>query len=183
MGEKSYTNLIQAIEKSKKIPTARFIYSLGISGVGLSNAKLICRYFKDDIQAIMSASEEDMTAIEGIGPVIARNFEAFFSNEKSRKEADALLGEIQLEKEEISEDSKIFEGKTFVITGSVHHFSNRNALKSLIESKGGKVAGSVSSKTHYLINNDAESTSSKNKKARELGIPILTEDDFLKLLQ
>ena len=183
MGEKSYTNLIQAIEKSKKIPTARFIYSLGISGVGLSNAKLICRYFKDDIQAIMSASEEDMTAIEGIGPVIARNFEAFFSNEKSRKEADALLNEIQLEKEEISEDSKIFEGKTFVITGSVHHFSNRNALKSLIESKGGKVAGSVSSKTHYLINNDAESTSSKNKKARELGIPILTEDDFLKLLQ
>ena len=183
MGEKSYTNLIQAIEKSKKIPTARFIYSLGISGVGLSNAKLICRYFKDDIQAIMSASEEDMTAIEGIGPVIAKNFEAFFSNEKSRKEADALLNEIQLEKEEISEDSKIFEGKTFVITGSVHHFSNRNALKSLIESKGGKVAGSVSSKTHYLINNDAESTSSKNKKARELGIPILTEDDFLKLLQ
>lgn len=183
MGEKSYTNLIQAIETSKKIPTARFIYSLGISGVGLSNAKLICRYFKDDIQAIMSASEEDMTAIEGIGPVIARNFEAFFSNEKSRKEADALLKEIQLEKEEISEDSKIFEGKTFVITGSVHHFSNRNALKSLIESKGGKVAGSVSSKTHYLINNDAESTSSKNKKARELGIPILTEDDFLKLLQ
>ena len=183
MGEKSYTNLIQAIEKSKKIPTARFIYSLGISGVGLSNAKLICRYFKDNIQAIMSASEEDMTAIEGIGPVIARNFEAFFSNEKSRKEADALLDEIQLEKEEISEDSKIFEGKTFVITGSVHHFSNRNALKSLIESKGGKVAGSVSSKTHYLINNDAESTSSKNKKARELGIPILTEDDFLKLLQ
>ena len=182
MGEKSYTNLIQAIEKSKKIPTARFIYSLGISGVGLSIAKLICRYFKDDIQAIMSASEEDMTAIEGIGPVIARNFEAFFSNEKSRKEADALLGEIQLEKEEISEDSKIFKGKTFVITGSVHHFSNRNALKSLIESKGGKVAGSVSSKTHYLINNDAESTSSKNKKARELGIPILTEDDFLKLL-
>lgn len=183
MGEKSYTNLIQTIEKSKKIPTARFIYSLGISGVGLSNAKLICRYFKDDIQAIMSASEEDMTAIEGIGPVIARNFEAFFSNEKSRKEADALLNEIQLEKEEISEGSKIFEGKTFVITGSVHHFSNRNALKSLIESKGGKVAGSVSSKTHYLINNDAESTSSKNKKARELGIPILTEDDFLKLLQ
>ena len=183
MGEKSYTNLIQAIEKSKKIPTARFIYSLGISGVGLSNAKLICRYFKDDIQAIMSASEEDMTAIEGIGPVIAKNFEAFFSNEKSRKEADALLKEIQLEKEEISENSKIFEGKTFVITGSVHHFSNRNALKSLIESKGGKVAGSVSSKTHYLINNDAESTSSKNKKARELGIPILTEDDFLKLLQ
>ena len=183
MGEKSYTNLIQAIEKSKKVPTARFIYSLGISGVGLSNAKLICRYFKDDIQAIMSASEEDMTAIEGIGPVIAKNFEAFFSNEKSRKEADALLKEIQLEKEEISEDSKIFEGKTFVITGSVHHFSNRNALKSLIESKGGKVAGSVSSKPHYLINNDAESTSSKNKKARELGIPILTEDDFLKLLQ
>ena len=183
MGEKSYTNLMQAIEKSKKIPTARFIYSLGISGVGLSNAKLICRYFKDDIQAIMSASEEDMTAIEGIGPVIAKNFEAFFSNEKSRKEADALLKEIQLEKEEISEDSKIFEGKTFVITGSVHHFSNRNELKSFIESKGGKVAGSVSSKTHYLINNDSESTSSKNKKARELGIPILTEDDFLKLLQ
>ena len=182
MGEKSYNNLIQAIDKARKIPTARFIYSLGIANVGLSNAKLLCRHFNDDISALMSAEEEAMTSIEGIGPVIARSVRNFFADIKNCNEVEALLKEVCLEIEERDMNQMIFEGKTFVITGSVNHFKNRNEIKALIESKGGKVAGSVSSKTHYLINNDAESASSKNKKAKELGIPILTEEDFLKLL-
>ena len=182
MGEKSYNNLIQAIDKARTIPTARFVYSLGIANVGLSNAKLLCRHFNDDVHALMAADEEAMTMIEGIGPVIARSVRGFFQDEKNYDEVDALLKEVILEKEERDADQMIFEGKTFVITGSVNHFANRNEMKALIESKGGKVAGSVSSKTHYLINNDAESSSSKNKKAKELGIPILTEEDFLKLL-
>ena len=182
MGEKSFNNLIQAVDKARKIPVARFVYSLGIANVGLSNAKLLCRHFNDDIELLMKAAEEDMTQIEGIGPVIARSVEAFFKDEVMRAEVEKLLCEVTLEKEERDESQMIFEGKTFVITGSVNHFANRNEVKALIESKGGKVAGSVSSKTHYLINNDAESASSKNKKAKELGIPILTEEDFLKLL-
>ncbi len=183
MGEKSYANLIQAVEKSRNIATARFVYSLGIPNVGLSNAKLLCRYFKDDISALMSADAEEIGTIEGIGPVIAKNVETFFSDEKMRERVEALLTEVHLEKEEISEDEMIFKNMTFVITGSVHHFANRNEVKALIESKGGKVAGSVSSKTHYLINNDAASVSSKNKKAKELGVPIITEDEFLEFIE
>lgn len=183
MGEKSYSNLIQAIEKAKDISVARFVYSLGIANVGLSNAKLLCRYYKDDIQELMSADAEDMTTIEGIGPVIAKSVENFFSDESLRTEVEQLLKEVRLEKELLDENQMIFAGKTFVITGSVHHFANRNEVKALIESKGGKVAGSVSSKTHYLINNDATSASSKNKKAKELGVPIITEDEFLELLK
>jgi DNA ligase (NAD+) len=182
MGEKSCQNLLQAIEKSRNITAARFIYSLGIANVGLSNAKLLCRYFKDDIDAMMSATAEEITTIEGIGPVIAKNVESFFEDSRKRELVKGLLTEIHLEKEAISEDDMIFEGMTFVITGSVNHFANRNEIKALIESKGGKVAGSVSSKTTYLINNDSESASSKNKKAKELGIPILTEEDFLRKL-
>lgn len=182
MGEKSFNNLIQAVDKSRKIPVARFVYSLGIANVGLSNAKLLCRHFNDDFSLLMQATEEEMTQIEGIGPVIAQSVETFFADEKSRQEVEKLLSEVVLEKEERDESQMIFEGKTFVITGSVNHFANRNEVKAVIESKGGKVAGSVSSKTHYLINNDSTSASSKNKKAKELGIPILTEEDFLKLL-
>lgn len=183
MGEKSYTNLIQAIEKSRNIPTARFIYSLGIPNVGLSNAKLLCRYFKDDIAALMSADAEEITTIEGIGPIIAKNVESFFADSKIRGRVEELLSEVHLEKELLSEDEMILKDMTFVITGSVHHFANRNEVKALIESRGGKVAGSVSSKTNYLINNDAASASSKNKKAKELGVPIITEDEFLELIE
>ena len=183
MGEKSYANLIQAIEKSRNIPTARFIYSLGIPNVGLSNAKLLCRYFKDDIAALMSADAEEITTIEGIGPIIAKNVESFFADSKIRGRVEELLSEVHLEKEFLSEDEMILKDMTFVITGSVHHFANRNEVKALIESRGGKVAGSVSSKTNYLINNDAASASSKNKKAKELGVPIITEDEFLELIE
>ena len=182
-GEKSYNNLIQAIEKARSISVARFVYSLGIANIGLSNAKLLCRYFKDNINLLMAAEAEEMTTIEGIGPIIAKSVETFFKNEKQRAEVEQLIKEVNLEKEILNTDAQIFQGKTFVITGSVHHFVNRNEVKALIESKGGKVAGSVSSKTHYLINNDAESASSKNKKAKELGIPILTEEAFLKMLE
>ena len=183
MGEKSYANLIQAVEKSRNIPTARFVYSLGIPNVGLSNAKLLCRYFKDDMSALMSADAEEIATIEGIGPIIAKNVENFFKDSKMRERVEELLSEVHLEKEKISEDEMIFKNMTFVITGSVHHFANRNEVKALIESKGGKVAGSVSSKTNYLINNDAASASSKNKKAKELGVPIITEDEFLELIE
>ena len=183
MGEKSYANLIQAIEKSLNIPTARFIYSLGIPNVGLSNAKLLCRYFKDDIAALMSADAEEITTIEGIGPIIAKNVESFFADSKIRGRVEELLSEVHLEKELLSEDEMILKNMTFVITGSVHHFANRNEVKALIELRGGKVAGSVSSKTNYLINNDAASASSKNKKAKELGVPIITEDEFLELIE
>lgn len=183
MGEKSYANLIQAIEKSRNIPTARFIYSLGIPNVGLSNAKLLCRYFKDDIAALMSADAEEITTIEGIGPIIAKNVESFFADSKIRGRVEELLSEVHLEKELLSEDEMILKNMTFVITGSVHHFANRNEVKALIELRGGKVAGSVSSKTNYLINNDAASASSKNKKAKELGVPIITEDEFLELIE
>ena len=183
MGEKSYANLIQAIEKSRNIPTARFVYSLGIPNVGLSNAKLLCRYFKDDIAALMSADVEEITTIEGIGPIIAKNVESFFADSKIRGRVEELLSEVHLEKELLSEDEMILKNMTFVITGSVHHFANRNEVKALIESRGGKVAGSVSSKTNYLINNDAASASSKNKKAKELGVSIITEDEFLELIE
>ena len=183
MGEKSYANLIQAIEKSRNIPTARFVYSLGIPNVGLSNAKLLCRYFKDDIAALMSADVEEITTIEGIGPIIAKNVESFFADSKIRGRVEELLSEVHLEKELLSEDEMILKNMTFVITGSVHHFANRTEVKALIESRGGKVAGSVSSKTNYLINNDAASASSKNKKAKELGVSIITEDEFLELIE
>ena len=172
MGEKSYANLIQAIEKSRNIPTARFVYSLGIPNVGLSNAKLLCRYFKDDIAALMSADVEEITTIEGIGPIIAKNVESFFADSKIRGRVEELLSEVHLEKELLSEDEMILKNMTFVITGSVHHFANRNEVKALIESRGGKVAGSVSSKTNYL-----------NKKAKELGVSIITEDEFLELIE
>ncbi len=182
MGEKSYTNLIRAIDKSKHIQTARFIYSLGIPNVGLSNARLLCRFYQDDVIKLMDAPADQMTSIEGIGPVIAMETEKYFKDPNKRQVVEALLKQVTLIKEELKTDQAIFSGMTFVITGSVTHFANRSELKALIESKGGKVAGSVSKKTNYLINNDASSSSSKNKKANDLGIPIITEDEFISML-
>lgn len=181
-GVKSYNNLIRSIETSKNTTLPRFLYSLGILNVGSSNARLICDYFKDSLPALMEAEEEEITKIDGIGPVIARSLRDYFDNEHNRKVIARLLeyitfGERQIE----TEDNQSISGKTFVITGSVHHFANRKELKQKLESLGGKVTGSVSAKTDYLINNDAASTSSKNKKARELGIPILTEEELLQL--
>ncbi|MBQ0000173.1 MAG: NAD-dependent DNA ligase LigA, partial [Clostridiales bacterium] len=146
----------------------------------LSNAKLICRYFQDDLDKMMAASGEEISSIDGIGPVIARSMTEYFSKEENRTQLAQLLGHLEIEKEERTANQAL-EGKTFVITGSVEKFANRNELKNYIESQGGKVAGSVSKNTDYLINNDTTSNSAKNKKARELGIPVLSEDDFLQL--
>ena len=181
-GEKSYQRLMASVQKARKITLAKLIYSLGILNIGLSNARLLCRHYKNDLQALMSASTEELTAIDGIGPVIAGSFTDYFADEHHKKELEALLGEVEIEQENFEAEDRIFDGKIFVITGSLEHFKNRNTLKELLEEKGAKVAGSVSSKTSYLINNDAASASSKNKKARELGVSVITEEELMALM-
>ena len=179
-GEKSFENLLSSIKKAKETTLAKVIYSLGIANIGLSNAKVICRHFEDDLDKIREADEEEISAIDGIGPVIASCLVKYFKDPQNNQKVDHLLGYLHIHKEEISGD-QIFAGMNFVITGSLEHFANRGEAKKLIESLGGKVTGTVTGKTNYLINNDVTSNSSKNKKARELGIPILSEEDFLKL--
>ena len=179
-GEKSFENLMSSIEKAKETTLAKVIYSLGIANIGLSNAKVICRHFENDLDKIREADEEEISAIDGIGPVIASSLVKYFKDPQNNQKVDHLLGYLHIHKEEISGE-QIFAGMNFVITGSLEHFANRGEAKKLIESLGGKVTGTVTGKTNYLINNDVTSNSSKNKKARELGIPILSEEDFLKL--
>ena len=181
-GEKSYQRLMASVQKARKITLPKLIYSLGILNIGLSNARLLCRHYKNDLQTLMSASTEELTAIDGIGPVIAGSFTDYFTDEHHKKELEDLLGEVEIEQENFEAEDRIFDGKIFVITGSLEHFKNRNALKELLEEKGAKVAGSVSSKTSYLINNDAASASSKNKKARELGVSVITEEELMALM-
>ncbi|MGI6096176.1 MAG: NAD-dependent DNA ligase LigA [Lachnospiraceae bacterium] len=181
-GEKSYQNLIDSLEKAKKTTLAKVIYSLGIPNIGLANAKVICRYFDDSLEKMLLAKEDEVSAIEGIGPVIAGSFCAYFADEKHVQMLKYLLSHLEIEERPEMGEQKL-AGLTFVITGSVHHFANRAQVKEVIEAQGGKVTGSVTSKTRYLINNDTTSNSSKNKKAKELGIPILSEEDFLKMLE
>ena len=178
MGEKSYQNLIAAVEKSREANLARLIYGLGIPNVGLSNAKLIVRHFDQDPEACFEAPFEELCEIDKIGAVIAESYVAFFADSVHREELDALLKELTLVREE-SDLPHDLEGKTFVITGSLESYPNRDALKKEIEDRGGKVAGSVSAKTSFLINNDITSTSGKNKKAKELGVPIITEAEYI----
>lgn len=178
-GEKSYDKLIKSVEKSRHVRLANLIYGLGILNVGLSNAKLICKYMNYDVERIRKVSAEELTAIDGIGQVIADSVVAYFADEKNNRAFDRLLKCVDIEDEVTDENSMRFNGMTFVITGSLNHFENRNTLKTLIEDGGGKVAGSVSSKTAYLINNDSTSSSSKNKKAQSLNIPIITEEEFI----
>ncbi|MCB5713221.1 NAD-dependent DNA ligase LigA [Lactonifactor longoviformis] len=180
-GRKSYDNLITSIEKSKNTTLPRVIYSLGIANIGLANAKVICREFGYDLEKMTEADEEAISSIEGIGPVIARTFREYFDKEENRRALDHLMSHLQLE-EVARDEEQTFKGLNFVITGSVERFANRGEIKELIESKGGKVTGSVTSKTNYLINNDSTSASSKNKKAKELGVPIITEEEFLNML-
>ncbi len=179
-GEKSYENLIESIDRSRNTTLPRLIYSLGIPGVGSSNAKLLCRYFGNDLDAIRNADVETLSAIEGIGSVIAGSITEYFANSNNNRIVDDLIECINIEKPEESGDSSALGGMTFVITGSLERFSNRSELKELIENKGGKVAGSVSRNTTCLINNDITSGSSKNKTARELGVRIISEDEFIK---
>ena len=183
-GQKSYDNLIAAAEKASHTTLPRMVYGLGVAGIGLANAKMICRHFKNDFEAMRHATVEELVEIDGIGEVLAQAWTEFFSDGKNNAIVDHLLAELtfEAEDEESSEGAdEAFAGMNFVITGSLEHFKNRKELQELIERRGGKVTGSVTSKTNYLINNDVASSSSKNKKARELGVPILSEEEFLKL--
>lgn len=181
-GKRSYEKLIAALDEAKNTTVSRFLYSLGIAGIGSANAKMIAKYFDNDIDRIISASKDDLLEIEGIGEVLANSIVDFFKSEKNIENIESLRKILKFEKEESVGGDKL-SGKVCVITGSLQHFSNRNELKELIEKNGGKVSGSVSSKTNYLINNDTASNSSKNKKAKELGVEIISEEDFLKLLE
>lgn len=179
-GEKSFENLAASVEKARSTTPARVLYSLGIANVGLSGAKLISRKFGGDIEKILGADEEALASIDGIGGVIASSFTGYFADKERKEQFLRLLKELYLEQEETAAVQDL-EGKVFVVTGSLTHFANRGELKELIEKRGGKVTGSVTGKTNYLINNDTESPSSKNKKARELGVPVISEEEFLKL--
>lgn len=182
-GEKSYINLQKSIERARTTTLPRLIYGLGIANIGLANAKVICKEFHYDIEKMKRLTEEDLSNISGIGPVIAKAYVEYFAQEKHVKELERLLKELVIPEEKVNLDAQIFENMVFVITGSVEHFANRNEVKDVIENKGGKVTGSVTAKTNYLINNDVNSISSKNKKAKELGIPIITEEEFLSMLE
>ena len=180
-GEKSYENLIEAAKTASHTTLPLLIFGLGIAGIGLANAKVICRHFDFDLDAMRKADAEELCAIDGIGGVLADAWVTYFKNDKNNEILDHLLADLTFANEARSEEQTL-AGKTFVITGSVEHFANRKELQEKIESLGGKASGSVSAKTSYLINNDVTSNSSKNKKARELGIPILSEEDFLKMI-
>lgn len=181
-GRKSYDNLIRATETASHTTLARMVYGLGISGIGLANAKMLCRKFKFDFDCMRHATAEELIEVDGIGGVLADAWIRYFDDEKNQEIVDHLLSELTFEKEEESTEEAIFEGMTFVITGSVEHFANRKELQEAIEVRGGKATGSVTSKTTYLINNDVASNSSKNKKAKDLGVPIISEEEFIKML-
>ena len=178
-GEKSYQNLIASVENARKTTLPKVIYSLGIANIGLANAKMICKEYKYDLPAMMNATVEELSQIDGVGAVIAGTFCDYFRDEKHRQLVERLVEELNIAVEVMEEGNQILEGKSFAITGSLEFFENRNQLKEKIESMGGKVSGSVTGKTFALINNDATSNSSKNKKARELGVEIITEREFL----
>ncbi len=179
-GEKSYVNLMDSLERARETSLYRVIYGLGIPNVGLSNARLICKQFDAEVETLLKASSGDLSAIDGVGTVIADSFVEYFADAGRRERFYRLLKELHLKKEEVREEQTL-AGKTFVITGTVERFANRSELKAFIEERGGRVTGSVTGKTDYLINNDLTSNSGKNKKARELGVPILSEEEFLKL--
>lgn len=178
-GQKSYDNLMDSVEKARNVELSALIYSLGIPNIGSANAKLICKAFNNNIEKIRNASVEELIEIDGIGEIMAEKFCQYFAGEDNIKKLDNLLKEVNIAEPEENTTPQNMDGLTFVITGSVEHFANRNELKSYIEKHGGKVTGSVSAKTNYLINNDAMSASSKNKKAKQLGVEIVTEEVFL----
>lgn len=180
LGEKSCTNLLESIERARTTTLPRMIYGLGIENVGVANAKMLCRHFKNDLDALCEANAEELSEIEGVGEVIAGGICRFFQDKGHLEEVWELRKELQFEEKETEALPQNLAGKSFVITGTLEHYENRNALKEEIEAHGGKVTGSVTGKTECLINNDTTSQSSKNKKAKELGIRILSEEDFLR---
>lgn len=181
-GEKSYTKLISAIDAARKTTPARLIYGLGIGGIGAANARLLCRAYNSDIERLRHPVREELLAIDQIGDVLADAICEYFADEANQRMLDRILDEISFEEEEKQSGADL-TGMTFVITGSLEHFSNRKELQELIESLGGKAAGSVSAKTTYLINNDTTSNSTKNKTAKALGIPIISEEEALRIIR
>ena len=181
-GEKSYENLMAAVKKASHTNLVRVVYGIGVAGIGLANAKMLCRSFGYDFEKMRHATAEELTAVDGIGAVLADAWIAYFASAKNREAVDGLLAELTIENEAENTEAAIFAGMTFVITGSVEHFANRKELQAAIEALGGNATGSVTAKTTYLINNDVTSNSSKNKKAKELGIPIISELDFLNMM-
>ncbi len=178
-GEKSWQNLSESLERARKTTLPCLLYGLGIENVGVANAKMLCRYFQYDLQALRNASAEELAEIDGVGEVIALSIYDYFHNEKKMEQLANLLREVEIEKQEATGIEQTLSGMSFVITGSLTHFENRNAMKEEIEKRGGKVTGSVTGKTVCLINNDTASASSKNKKAKELGVKILSEESFM----
>ena len=187
-GEKSYKKLQEAAEKAKKITPEKFIYSLGIPNIGLSTAKLIVKEYGSNIRKLLNLNAMELSSVEGIGDVIAEAYEEFFRKPSNIKLVNDLLYRAKVEiiesplsaGEKLAEGGASLAGITAVITGSLNHFGNRSELKDIIENAGGKVTGSVTKKTDFLINNDITSNSSKNQKAKELGVEIISEDDFIK---
>lgn len=177
-GEKSYNNLIESVKKASVTTLPRVLFGLGIAGIGVANAKVLSAAYDHDIEQIRHADTESLSAIDGIGDVMAAAVAEYFANEENNRMVDELLPDLTIEKPVVTSEQNL-SGLTFVITGSLNMYENRNALKAEIEERGGKVAGSVSSKTTALINNDATSSSSKNKSAQSLGIPIMTEEEFV----
>ena len=181
-GQKSYDNLMQSIEKAQDTTLVRILYGIGIAGIGLANAKVLCKHFDYDLEKIMSASKEDISAIEGMGEVLATTIVDWLSKEENKAVLKDLMENLQTTAPSVIVGEQTLVDKIFVITGDVHHFANRSELKEFIESRGGKVTGSVTGKTTYLINNDVTSTSGKNKKAKELSVPIISEEEFLAMV-
>jgi DNA ligase (NAD+) len=177
-GLKSYDNMIASIEKSRSTELTRVLYGLGIINVGRATARLICKRFDNDIEKIIKARVDELSEIDGIGGVIAEGVVAYFADANNVRVLRSLMSELDIIEEKVTAEQDL-AGKTFVITGSLNSFANRDELKRVIEDRGGKVAGSVSSKTSYLINNDLTSNSSKNKKAKELNVPIISEEMFV----
>ena len=178
-GEKSFQNLMNGVNRARNTTLPRLLYAMGIPNIGIANARMICRAYQNDLSRMLQAPAEELSAIDGVGPVIAGTFHDFWQKEANRQALFALLSEVELAQEKFDGQEKPLSGKGFVITGSLTHFVNRNALKDRIEELGGKVTGSVTQKTTCLINNDLASGSAKNRKAKELGIEILTEEQFM----
>ena len=178
-GEKSCQNLLDSIEQARNTTLPRVIYGLGIANIGVANAKMLCRYLDYDLERMQEADRETLSAIDGVGDVIASAFVDYMEDKENKARLERLMAELHVEIPQVEEGSQTLAGMNFVITGSLTHFGSRSDLKDIIEQKGGKVTGSVTGKTICLVNNDIASASSKNKKAKELGVPILSEEDFL----
>ncbi len=180
-GEKSYANLISAIDESRETECYRVINSLGILGIGTANAKILAKHFNDDFEKLCAANKDELENINEIGPVLAKSIRDYFDDTDNKKVVADLLKEVRIKVLKKKDKLKL-EGMTFVITGSLNEYENRDELVKVIEDNGGKASSSVSKNTTYLINNDLNSNSTKNKKAKELNITIIDEKGFKELL-